>query len=239
MRDDVLWLITARSGSKSIPNKNIKHLGGVPLLSYPIKAALSTLKDLSGEVWLLTDSKLYANIGEKSGAMVPFIRPVQLASDSASSIDVVLHAMQHASGLGKKFEYIGLLEPTSPFLSENHFYKALEKLKKSSSSSIVAVREHRPNTIFVQDQADTLLEIHKNLKRITDSGRQNFTAQITPSGGLYISKWDDFLKTETFYNEDTLPFMVSDTHGLEIDEPLDWEWAEFLLKKKIIELEKT
>ena len=89
----ILWVITARSGSKSIPNKNIKILAGNPLIKYMIESALNT--DISKDVWVSTDSKEYAKIALKLQAEVPFIRPSNLATDDASSFDVVLHAMEH------------------------------------------------------------------------------------------------------------------------------------------------
>lgn len=235
----ILWLVTARSGSKSIPDKNIKLLDGKPLLTYPIKAALSTMNLAMGDVWLSTDSHEYARIGSEAGAKVPFLRPEALASDKASSVDVVIHAMEYALSINRKFDYIGLLEPTSPFLTGKHLSEALYLLEKDHSSSLVAVREHRPNTIFVQDFSQTLTNIYDNLSKLKELGRQNFKVQITPSGGLYVSRWDEFLKNQSFYNPDTLAYLVSDLHGLEIDEPIDWEWAEFVIKRGLIDLSEN
>src|SRR5262245_15654181 len=93
-----LWLVTARAGSKSIPHKNIRPLGGHPLLAWRIAAARS----LAGgdPVWLSTDDEEYAALGEQYGAEVPFLRPRELATDAARSIDVALHAMEVAEGRG-------------------------------------------------------------------------------------------------------------------------------------------
>ena len=123
----ILWLIVARSGSKSVPGKNIKMLGENPLISFKIKSALNTLLDKV--VWVSTDSEVYANISRDYGAEIPFIRPNYLATDSASSSDVVLHAMHFANSKGLEFEYIGLLEPTSPFILSHQLETILEKLE--------------------------------------------------------------------------------------------------------------
>lgn len=110
MEKNILWLVTARSGSKSIPDKNIKILGKQPLISYRIQSALTTR--IAGDVWVSTDSEKYAEIAKEYGAEIPFLRPDYLSTDDASSTDVVLHAMEYALNLNKKYDFIGLLEPT-------------------------------------------------------------------------------------------------------------------------------
>ncbi|SHG27202.1 N-acylneuraminate cytidylyltransferase/CMP-N,N'-diacetyllegionaminic acid synthase [Flavobacterium segetis] len=224
----VLWLITARSGSKSIPDKNIKILGNQPLISYRIQTARNT--QISSDIWVSTDSEKYAQIAKEYGAEIPFLRPDYLATDEASSVNVVLHAMDYAFSLDKKYDFIGLLEPTSPFVKSLDLEKAIDLLDKNeNASSIVATRESRPNRIFIQKEDDYLSELADNLKLYTKLGRQSFGKEITPSGGFYISKWDDFIKTKSFYTEKTLSYLLDDISGLEIDEPLDWQFAEFII----------
>lgn len=230
MGKKVLWLITARSGSKSISDKNIKILGEHPLISYRIQSAINTR--VEGDVWVSTDSEKYAQIAKEYGAEIPFIRPDDLGTDDASSIDVVLHAMDHASSLNKKYDFIGLLEPTSPFIQSSDLDKAIELLDiNENASAIVATKESRPNRIFIQKEDDYLSELADNLKLYKKLGRQSFGKEITPSGGFYISKWADFLKNKSFYTTTTLSYLVDDISGLEIDEPLDWQFAEFIINK--------
>ena len=138
----ILWLVAARSSSKSIPDKNIKLLGGLPLLAYRIKSVLSFAA--KEDIWISTDSEHYAEIAKAYGATVPFIRPKALASDTAASVDVVLHAMDHADSLGKKYTGIGLLEPTSPFVSAANIEEAVNILcSEPEAENIVAVRHVR------------------------------------------------------------------------------------------------
>jgi len=233
----ILWLITARSGSKSIPNKNIKPLNNEPLINFRIKSALSISS--AEDIWVSTDSEKYALIAKKSGATVPFLRPNSLAADSSSSNDVVLHSMRYANKMGRNYDYIGLLEPTSPFIYFTDLLNAIEKLRNNvEATGIVAVKETRPNTFFIQDNTEYLNYLALRLKEIKKTGRQNFNTQITPSGGFYISKWQTFLESKTFYTENTMPYLVPDECSLEIDEPIDWLWAEFLIKEKIIDVNK-
>ena len=233
MEKNILWLVAARSGSKSIPDKNIRTLGNKPLISYRIQSALTTKIDC--DVWVSTDSEKYAEIAKEYGAEIPFIRPDFLSTDEASSIDVVLHAMEYALSINKKYSFIGLLEPTSPFIQVSDLDRAVELLNKNEiASAIVATRESRPNRIFIQKEDEYLCEISDNLKLYKKLGRQAFEKEITPSGGFYISKWDDFLKNKTFYTEDTLSYLVDDISGLEIDEPIDWQIAEFIINSTYV-----
>ena len=234
----ILWLITARKNSKSIPDKNIKLLGGYPLISFRIKSALAT--KFPKDIWVSTDSEEYARLSQDYGASIPFIRPDFLASDDASSVDVVLHAMDFATKKNLKYDYIGLLEPTSPFINSTQLDLALNTLNSSiEASAIVAIRESRPNRIFIQEDSRYLTELADNIRSLTKIGRQFFKKEITPSGGFYISKWDNFLVDKTFYSQKTLGYYVDDISGLEIDEPLDWEFAEFIIEKKLFDKNKV
>lgn len=232
MKKKILWLITARSGSKSIPHKNIKLLGGHPLLSYRIKSVIKS--DFNYDMWISTDSKEYASIASKYGAEVPYIRPKELSNDNSSSTDVVLHAMEHAKKTNKEYDYIGVLEPTSPFIKSSHLNEAINLLEENeAASAVVAVKESRTNKIFIQKESKYLVELSKNLDDLKTLGRQAFEKEITPSGGFYISKWSDFLKNKTFYTSKTLGYEVDEISGVEIDEPIDWHFSEFIFNNKL------
>jgi len=228
----VLWLVTARAGSKSIPDKNIKLLGGHPLLNYRVKCGLLTT--CSSDVWISTDSLTYAEIAKESGAFVPFLRPDVLSGDEIKSADVILHAMAHANSLHAKYEYIGLLEPTSPFILPNDLDLAVSRLDSNQNAeAIVAVRESRPHKLFIQEDEMYLKNIANNLETLKRLDRQAFKKEITPSGGFYISKWESFMRLKTFYTQKTMGYDVGQIPGIEIDEPLDWQFAEFIIEKQL------
>lgn len=229
----LLWLIAARKGSKSIKNKNIKLLGGLPLMVYRIKSALSIA--IKEDVWVTTDSIEYAELAKSYGANVPFIRPKELAMDNSSSIDVVLHAVDWAESHGYRYAGIGLLEPTSPFITVNQLINAtIELFTNSEAENIVAVRIVHPHTFFIQENDKYLSILAERLRSVPRWRRQDQKDEITPSGGFYISKWEAFKKNKTFYTDKTLSFLVPGLSGLEIDESLDWLWAEFLLTNGFI-----
>lgn len=235
MLNNILWLIPARSGSKSIPHKNIKKLGDYPLMAYRIKSALSIASP--NNVWVSTDSEEYAEIAKGFGATVPFLRPEELATETATSADVVLHAMNEAEKQGLKYSVLGLLEPTSPFITYNQLSDAVQQLlDDDEAENIVAVRESRPNTFFIQKDSTYLSELAERLSMVQSHARQNFGKEITPSGGFHMAKWDSFKKSRTFFTQKTLSYFVESENELEIDEPLDWNFAEFILQQGLIKI---
>ncbi len=237
MKKKILWLVTARAGSKSIPDKNIKSLGGMPLLSYRIKSAL--LSRFTRDLWISTDSLEYGRIAESYGAQQPFLRPESLSSDTALSSDVVLHAMDYARSIKISYEYIGLLEPTSPFVLTKDLDEAILALDQNTrATAIVAVKQSRPNRIFIQRKDVFLDEIAMNLQNLKRMDRQTFPVEVTPCGGFYISRWDEFLSSKTFYTETTLPYELDEVAALEIDEPLDWAFAEFIIEQNLFDKRK-
>ncbi|MGB3947105.1 MAG: acylneuraminate cytidylyltransferase family protein [Bacteroidia bacterium] len=237
MADDILFLIAARSGSKGVPNKNIRKLFGIPLLALRGLSALTiTNKD---NVWVSTDSEQYAAIAMEYGITVPFIRPDFLAADTSSSIDVVLHAIEHARKMGRKYNIIVLLEPTSPFIYKEHLSAAINTLRKEpDASAIVATKRVETATVFIQPETKFLNVLSKNISNLSKLRRQDFGNEVTPSGGFYISRWNDFIENKTFYTEKTLSYIVSEECSLEIDSPLQFKWAEFLVQEKIVDLSK-
>lgn len=235
--NDVLFLIAARSGSKGVPNKNIKKLGEKPLLAYRIQSALKLTEKKN--IWLSTDSERYAQIGEQYGATIPFIRPEELAKDDASSIDVVLHAMQYAESKGHKYSKIALLEPTSPFVYSEYIKKAIEQLNKTSkANAIVATKKTEVNTFFIQENKEYLDVFSNKINNNNTLRRQDFKEEITPSGGFYIADWSSFKNNRNFYTKSTLSFVLPEICTLEIDYPIQFLWAEFLIEKKIVDLSK-
>ncbi len=228
---NILWLVAARSGSKGIPDKNVRLLGGIPLLGWRIKSALP----LPGRVWISTDSEKYAQIAREQGAEAPFIRPPELSGDSASSVDVCLHAMRHVENLGLNFDALCLLQPTSPFVSRASLAAGAEMLEEDrEAEGVVAVREMRPSSFLVQPESIYLERLAANLRQRGQVNRQSFAREITPSGGFYFARWESFRRDKTFYGAKTRSFLLGDMESVDIDEPLDWLWAEFLLERNLV-----
>jgi CMP-N,N'-diacetyllegionaminic acid synthase len=231
----VLWLITARSGSRSVPDKNILPLGGHPLLAYRIAVA----RTLAGaeNVWLSTDSERYAEIGRAYGASIPFLRPPELSTDATPSVDVVLHAMAHAARQGRSYEVVALLEPTSPFVLPSSLQHAIELMMSTARAhATVATRLCRPSSFYIQPETAFLTELAQRIGYGPPPRRQDERTEVTPSGGFAIARWQPFLERPSFYTEHTLGYRVSEAEALEIDEPIDFDWAEFLISSSRVDL---
>ncbi len=227
---DILFLILARSGSKGVPGKNIKMLGGKPLLAYRVLSAKKST--FQNDIVISTDSKEYADIAEQWGAEVPFLRPKHLSNDEAKSVDAVLHAFQFLKEKGRQYRYVCLLEPTSPFTKIEWVDEALNKMRSEGAQTLVACKYTSPHPVYIQDEGPTLNVVGRYISQSQQTNRQVHKRQITPSGNFYISTIEFFEKNRTFYNENTLVYMVPEPYCLEIDTEMDFLWAEFLLEKQ-------
>jgi N-acylneuraminate cytidylyltransferase/CMP-N,N'-diacetyllegionaminic acid synthase len=227
----VLWLVAARAGSKGIPDKNVKPLAGRPLMSYVIRSALALARP--EDVWVSTDSPRYASLARRLGATVPFLRPARLATDKARSADVVRHAMDWAEAHDGARDFIALLEPTAPFVPAAELRRAVARLTRHRrAEAVVAVRRVRPSTFYVQPESEFLDVLARRLAKKGTLRRQDEREEVTPSGGFYIARWAAFRRRGTFYTPLTLAHRLDEAAGLEIDEPIDWAWAEFLFRTR-------
>lgn len=232
----VLWLVVARSGSKGLPHKNIRLLGGIPLLAWRINSALAC----GGTVWLSTDSQEYADIGQQYGAEVPFLRPPHLSTDEAASVDVCLHAMQVAQDAGLHFDMLGLLQPTSPFVRAKSLSAAVAALAATPEAlGAVAVRYVHPHTQFVQPEGPWLDILARRIATMQDTRRQVMSKEITPCGGVYLTRWQALWTHHTLFTEKTLALPLEHPETVDIDTDFDFKVAELLLAqetdKKMVE----
>ena len=136
-KNKILGLILARGNSKGIKEKNIVKLCGKPLIAWTIKSALKS--KMLTDIVLSTDSVKIAKIGKKFGAQVPFLRPSKFSKDNTPSIDAIEHAIKWLRKKGKNYEFVVLLEPTSPLRDHNDIDLAINKIIKLKAQSLVSV----------------------------------------------------------------------------------------------------
>jgi len=144
MKGRHLAIIPARSGSKGLKDKNIKLLNGKPMIDYTIEAALNS--GIYEDIIVSTDSEVYANIAKECGANVPFLRPNFLSNDAATTVDVIEYTINKLKNSGKEYEYISILQPTSPLRTADHIKEANELLFNKGGNSVISVCEvdHSP-----------------------------------------------------------------------------------------------
>lgn len=212
-----------------MPRKNIKLLGGKPLIYYTIEAARSVFKD--EVICVSTDDLEIKDIVEKTGLKVPFLRPTELSTDLAGSAEVIDHAINfYEFQLGYVPDTIILLQPTSPFRNSNHIVEAL-KLLDGNCDAIYSVIETKSNPYFV------LVEESPEgwLKKMLDAPytrRQDLPTVYELNGAIYIYS-RDFLKNRNLSSK-IRKFVMDKRFSLDIDEDLDFKIAEFFLEKNLL-----
>lgn len=227
----VLGLVTARGGSKGLPGKNIKMLCGKPLIAWTIDAARAA-KSLDAVV-VSTDSEEIAAVARAHGAEVPFLRPPELASDGASSVDVVEHAVKHLAAAGRPFDLLVLLEPTSPLREASDIDAALAQMIEAKADAIVSVcRAETVHPAFMFKQG--------NLGRLESAlpggfkvvRRQDLEPMFFLEGTIYASRIETLLATRTFCQTNALGYEVPKWKSPEIDDLVDFMHVEAIMRHR-------
>ena len=223
-----LAIIPARSGSKGIKNKNIKMLNGKPLLSYTIKAALDS--GIFDDIFVSTDSKEYAEIAIQYGASAPFLRPANIAGDNSLAKDYILHAIQSYKFIGKSFDYIAVLQPTSPLRTGVDIRNAVALLSDNSCDSVVSIcqTDYSPLLCNVLPEDNSLYNF---IPEKNNKNRQMLSIYYRINGAIYLINSDVYLNTKNFYGKKSKAYIMEKERSIDIDDELQFKFAEFLLEE--------
>lgn len=219
-KQSVLGIIPARGGSKGIKNKNLIKLNNYPLIYWPIKA-LKKSKYVDNFI-LSSDSKKISKVANQFNCKTPFLRPKSISKDNSSSIELVIHALNYFKNQNIKYDYVVLLEPTSPLTTANDIDKAIKMLekKKSIADSIVGVSKNislHPKFNYKIDKKGLI----KFKKKTYSQRRQNLSDNYFLDGSLYISKVPSIFNLKTFYHKKTLSFITPKWKSFELDDKVD------------------
>jgi CMP-N,N'-diacetyllegionaminic acid synthase len=228
----ILAVILARAGSKGLPSKNIKSICGKPLIAWSIEVGLNSI--YIDEVMVSTDCPLIAEVARKHGASTPFIRPSNLATDESTSFDAIHHTIDfYKQKLKKEFDYLVLLEPTSPLRTSKDVDCAIEMLINSGRESIVGIcktESQNPAFLVVKDKQNLISGyLNKEIKVIR---RQEIEDIFFLEGTVYISKVKTYMEKKTFYHQSTIGYEVEKFKSLEIDDMDDFVMVEAIMKHK-------
>ena len=228
----VLAIVPARKGSKGLKDKNIKKFAGKPLIYWPIKSAKNS-KYINNLI-VSTDSKKIRNYCKSINVDVPFLRPKNISKDNSKSIEFIIHALNFLKKKGKFFDYVVLLEPTSPLTTSKDVDKALLKLHKNKkiADSIVGVSENINHHPSYNVRLNKLGMIKPYQKKFRILRRQEIKKLFFYDGSLYISKTDKLIEKKSFYQSRTLAFHTEKWKSIEIDDIIDFITAEALFKNK-------
>ena len=227
----VLAIIPARGGSKGLPGKNIKELCGKPLIAWSIETAKACSN--VDRIVVSTDDRKIAEIAKKYGAEVPFMRPAELATDTASTIDVIFHTTEWL----KKHEdfqpaYILLLQPTSPLRTVKDIEGAIQILKAKDARAVVSVCEtdHHPwwsNTLPEDGNMRNFLK-----PEILNKRRQDLPVFYRLNGAIYLAETSYLYENNGFFGPETFAYKMPKEHSVDIDSNVDLKLAQVLLDEE-------
>lgn len=217
-----LAIITARGGSKRIPQKNIKEFCGKPILAYSIEAALAT--GVFDTVMVSTDSEEIAEVAKKYGAEIPFYRSPETSNDFAVTSQVIAEVLEEYGKLGKRYDQVCCIYPTAPFVTAVRLREAVELLTQREADSVLPVVKFSfpPQRGVVEEGGyiNYIYPEHRNTRS------QDLQPQYHDAGQFYCLNSDSFAAQKTLVMEKTVPLILSELEVQDIDTIEDWEMAE-------------
>lgn len=223
----VLGIVPARGGSKGIPGKNVRPLGGKPLLAHTAEAALAARR--LSRVVLTTDDEKIAEVGRSCGLEVPFLRPAELARDDTPTLPVLQHAVAELEKTGDRFDAVCLLQPTSPFRRAGDIDGCIELLETEGLDAVVSVLavppEHNPHWVYFRDGGGLLRLATGEDQPIPR--RQELPPAFHRDGSVYVTRRDVLMEGNSLYGR-RLGGFLADSRSVNLDTPADWERAERL-----------
>lgn len=231
MKNTFLTVIPARGGSKRLSNKNMLPLVDKPLIAWTIEAAKKV--KIMTEIVVSTDSLEIKKISEKYGANVPFIRPDNLSDDTASSFNVVKHCIEYYQAeFNQTFEYVILLQPTSPLRTNTDIENAVQLLATKNADAVVSVCETEHSPLWANKIDDTLSLKHFLRDDIKNKRSQDLPTYYRLNGAIYICKTSELLKQKTFFIEKNIyAYIMPQDKSIDIDTLIDFKLAEILMKE--------
>lgn len=220
-----LFLIPARGGSKGIPHKNIRLLNGKPLIYYSIDLA----KQLTSidNICVSSDDDTIIKAVTDYGIRVPFVRPVELATDEATTNDVITHALNYYIGKGIAYERIVLLQPTSPLRTADQVKSAID-LYSDDTDMVVGVKEVRiTSTLRTENKEGFLEKVFKEEKGIR---RQDVARLYEINGAVYVINAQSIMSTSMQEFKRVKKYIMPEKESLDIDSIDDWNYCEYLLR---------
>lgn len=224
----MIAIIPARGGSKGLPGKNIKPMYGKPMIAYAVEAAI--LAKSIDRVIVSTEDEEIAKIASQYGAEIPFMRPAELASDTALAVDNYIYTVNRLEKeSGKTIESFVVLQPTSPLRVAEDIDGAVELFKEKNADSVISYcKEAHP--VFwhkKMDKEGRLIDIFDN----SIANRQDFPITYYPNGAVYVFS-TDLIRKRLYYSDKTYGYIMPRTRSVDIDFIEDFEYAEFLLSRR-------
>jgi len=225
----ILYLIPARSGSKGLPGKNIKSLGDKPLIAYSIEFVVQNIKT-GDELCISTNDEDVVKIVQDLGIKMPFIRPEKLATDTASSYDVIMHALKYYEENNKYFDTVLLLQPTSPFRNNIDLENLILNYDEETEM-VVTVKQSKENPYFTLFEENELGFLDKS--KVGDFERRQDCPEVFAfNGSMYLMKVSALKEKKISDFNKIRKVVMPEERSIDIDTMADWILAEFYLNKQ-------
>ena len=222
--------IFARGGSKGLPGKNIKPLNGKPLIAYAIESAKSV--SVIERVFVSTDDREIANVAEKYGAEIPFIRPSELATDNASEWLAWQHAVSEVQTMHGNFETFVSLPTTAPCRTVTDIEKTVNKLD-SKTDIVVTVSESNHNPYFNVLKMDKDGLCHRFIDSPeTVTRRQDVPQAFNMTTAVYVSRPDYILSAKSMWEGVMRAQIIEPLNAIDIDDESDFKLAELVIQDR-------
>ena len=217
----VLAIIPARGGSKRIPRKNIKLFKGKPMIAWPIETAIHS--KLFDEIMVSTEDSEIANLAKEYGAQVPFFRSERNADDQCGTEEVFLEVLNQYSLLGKKFDYVCCIYPTTPLMTKERLFESKVKLIDGNFDTVFPiVRYGHPVQRSIKKHES---KVNFVWPKFVDYRTQDLETYFHDSGQYYWIRVDCFLENKTFFTNNTGFIELTELEAQDIDNEEDWEMA--------------
>lgn len=225
----ILALILARGGSKRLPQKNIRPLGGKPLIAWSIDAAKG-IPEIC-DILVSTDDLSIGTVCRNAGALVPWLRPAELATDTASSVDTALHALDWYENTNGPVDGVLLLQPTSPFRSVETIKQAIILFLGNERRPVIGVGPALSHPAWCYKiEKDTLIPYSGNEFNSVPNRSQDLVPAYSLNGAIYLVEPAYLRKTNSFFGDDACPLVMNDpVESVDIDTGHDFLFAEFVV----------
>lgn len=227
---EFLAIIPARSGSKGLKHKNIKQLNGKPMIAYTIEAAIKS--DIFDDVVVSTDSKRYADIAKQFGAKIPFMRPKQLATDMATTEEVIVYTLNKLKELGREYDYFMILQPTSPLRQPEDIICSVKLLLEKDGKSVVSICESEHSPLYM-NTIDKSLSLDRFISKKVKTRRQELPKYYRLNGAIYLSDVDYYLEYRDLYGRKSYAYVMDKINSIDVDDEFDFLVAESVMKTNI------
>jgi N-acylneuraminate cytidylyltransferase/CMP-N,N'-diacetyllegionaminic acid synthase len=232
-KETIVAIITARGGSKGIPQKNLRTVLEKPLIAYTIEAALNA-KTVT-RTMISTDDETIAQVSEEYGAEVPFLRPHHLATDTTPTIAVLQHAVTYlAEQESYATDIIVCLQPTSPLRSAEDIDQAVNLCMQSGTDSVVSLCQAKHHPFWMKKIVDGRVHSFIEEDEQQYTRRQDLPPVYQLNGALYVTRTKILLEENRMLGEHTIPYIMPPERSIDIDTQIDLKLAECILKKEVM-----